>query len=90
MKENDILNGLGMFNFKSNQELLKKWQIVNPERYDIKLSKEKSGEKGKEITENVIAITKKKDAPQLFDDGLLLKFDLQQPEHVTFQCKTDS
>jgi hypothetical protein len=36
---------------------------VNPERYDIKLSKEKSGEKGKEITENVIAITKKKDAP---------------------------
>lgn len=55
MDDKDILKGAGLFKFKNNQELLKKWKIVNPERYDIKL--------GTEDKENTVALTKKKDAP---------------------------
>ena len=33
-------------------------------------------------------MTKNKNSSHLFDDGLLIKFELQKPEHLTFYCRT--
>ena len=61
---------------------MKTWTLINSTRYDIKLS---NGE---------LDLTKKEDkeddpyaAP---DDGLILEFNTQKPEHVTFDCKTNN
>lgn len=51
--DDDILEGAGLFKFKNNQELLKKWKIVNPERYELKLSTEKK------TNDNLISLSKK-------------------------------
>lgn len=80
----DLLKGAGLFKFQNTQELLKTWKIVSPERYDLKLSKNKD-----KVGE--VSLSKKKDAKQLFDDGLLYEFDKNEfPQHVTFQCKTNN
>ena len=53
---------------------MKTWKLLNPERYEIQLSKEEIKDDDGKITktDNLLHIAKKSDAPQLFDDGLVI------------------
>lgn len=77
--EQDILKGQGIFsNFKDTDEMLKTWHFVAGDEYEAALDGD------------TLKLKKNDGAKQMFDDGLMLKFDKAQPKHITFQCKTDN
>ena len=69
--------------YASVDELKADWEIIEESEYDISLD---AGEKTVSL--------KKKNEPsatsQYYDDGIMLQFEQQKPEHVSFYCKTDS
>ena len=38
--DEDILKGAGLFKFATQKELLQKWKVMSPARYDLKLGTE--------------------------------------------------
>lgn len=80
----DILQGKGMFEkYASVDELKADWEIIEESEYDISL----------DADQKTVSLKKKNEpsaSSQYYDDGIMIQFEQQKPEHVSFYCKTDS